>query len=119
MRTRKARSLASTARTQPATQLANERLPRADVSQVRDSLRAIGIIQAQNGRLGKRVAGAKPRVAGLPGGLGLLGCSGLPSILVGRPSWLSTNSPKASSPRGMAVAKNRGLPGTRRSGART
>ena len=49
----------------------------------------------------------------------LPGCCGLPSIFVGRPSWLSTSSPAATPPSVIAVAKNSGLPGTRSSGWRT
>ena len=49
----------------------------------------------------------------------LAGWSGLPSIFVGRPSWLSTNTPLATPPSDIAVAKNNGLPGISSSGWRT
>ena len=57
--------------------------------------------------------------AGLPGARGVAGWSGLPSILVGRPSWLSTIKPSASHPNGMAGAKYSARPGNISSGGRT
>src|SRR5690606_28270590 len=46
----------------------------------------------------------------------LPGCSGLPSILIGRPSNDFPRTPVATPPRVIAVAKNSGLPGIRSSG---
>ena len=49
-----------------------------------------------------------PRMAAWPNGLvapRLLGCFSFPSILVGRPMWLSTSTPVANPPSGMAVAR--------------
>src|SRR5271157_4680954 len=47
------------------------------------------------------------------------GWSGLPSTLVGRPSWLSTSTGVAYPPNGIALAKNNGRPSVIGSGCRT
>ena len=49
----------------------------------------------------------------------LAGWSGLPSILVGRPIWLSTSTPSPNPSVAIAVAKKSGLPGTICSGCST
>ena len=87
---------------------AEKRRPRPDLADVGERLRAIRIVEAEHAACAK--TSVAPR---------LPGCSGLPSILVGRPSWLSTSSPVATPPSGIAVAKNSGLPGTISSGWRT
>jgi hypothetical protein len=63
---------------------AGERAPGADLAVVGERLRAVRIVELQH--RGLRKTSHAPSVAG---------CSGLPSILVGRPSWLSTSTPLA------------------------
>ena len=67
---------------------------------------------------GRRATGSPPgrRRRSLPR---LAGCEGLPSILIGRPMWLSTSTPVPKPSNGTAVAKKSGLPGTIDSGCST
>ena len=72
---------------------AEEVVPGADFAPERDGLRAVGIVELEHRGLGEGVARAQGA-----------GCSGLPSILVGRPSWLSTSTPVATPFSVVAVA---------------
>ena len=89
--------------------LADKRRPGTNVFTIRQSLRAIGIVKIQDRRLSKDVSGTgTTRIAirifcrKIQGRL--LGCSGLPSILVGRPSLLRTSTGVAAPNNGAAVA---------------
>ena len=82
-----------------------EAAPRPHLATVADRLRAVRVVKREDGGLGR--ASAAPRLAG---------CSGFPSIFVGRPMWLSASTGIATPLSTSAVAKNSGLPGMISSG---
>ena len=87
-------------------QRGDEIAPRRGVAELADDLRAVGIVEAED--RGLHAARRSRR--------GSTDAAGLPSIFVGRFMWLSTSTPVATPPSGIALAKKSGLPGMRLSG---